>query len=108
MRYNPVRHKTDAFATNTMTKIVIIILLIAMIVSLGIGLYHLLKTPDERDSGDKLVKALTWRIGIWIVLFGFIFLAVKMEWIIPSNSVHPVNFNKEQNQRIEQEQQQNN
>ena len=91
-----------------MTKIVIIILLIAMIVSLGIGLYHLLKTPDERDSGDKLVKALTWRIGIWIVLFGFIFLAVKLEWIIPSNSVHPVNFNKEQSQRIEQQQQQNN
>ena len=108
MRYNPVRYKTDALTTNTMTKIVIIILLIAMIVSLGIGLYHLLKTPDERDSGDKLVKALTWRIGIWIVLFGFIFLAVKMEWIIPSNSVHPVNFNKEQSQRIEQQQQQNN
>ena len=108
MRYNPVRNITDELTTNTMTKIVIIILLIAMIVSLGIGLYHLLKTPDERDSGDKLVKALTWRIGIWIVLFGFIFLAVKMEWIIPSNSVHPVNFNKEQSQRIEQQQQQNN
>lgn len=85
-----------------MTKIVIIVLLIAMIVSLGIGLFQLLKTPDERDSGDKVVKALTWRISIWVVLFGFIMLSIKLGWIVPSNSVNPLNFNKEQSERIEQ------
>ncbi|GAA6139259.1 hypothetical protein NBRC116583_30060 [Arenicella sp. 4NH20-0111] len=84
-----------------MTKFVIIVLMIAMVVSLGIGLYHLLKSPDERDSGDKVVKALTWRIGIWIVLFGFIFLSIKMGWITPSNSVNPAKFNEEQQQRID-------
>jgi ABC-type dipeptide/oligopeptide/nickel transport system permease component len=89
-----------------MTKIVIIVLLIAMIVSLGIGLFQLLKSPDERDSGDKVVKALTWRISIWVVLFAFILLSVKLGWIVPSNSVHPMNFNKEQSQRIEQKEQQ--
>lgn len=87
-----------------MSKIVIIVLLIAMVVSLGIGLFHLLKTPDENDKGGKVVKALTWRIGIWVVLFAFIFLSMKMGWIKPSNSVNPVNFNKEQQERIELEQ----
>lgn len=85
-----------------MTKIVIIVLLLAMIVSLGVGLYHLLKTPDERDSGDKVVKALTWRIGIWVVLFAFIYLAIKLEWIEPSVSINPERFNQEQQQRIDE------
>ena len=84
-----------------MTKVVIIILFLAMVVSLGVGLYHLIKTPDERDSGDKVVKSLTWRIGIWVVLFAFIMLSIKMEWLKPSNSVNPVKFNEEQQQRID-------
>jgi len=85
-----------------MTKIVIIVLLLAMIGSLGMGLFHLLKTPDQRDSGDKVVKSLTWRIGIWVVLFGFIMLSMKMGWIKPSSSVHPQKFNEEQQQRIDE------
>jgi len=85
-----------------MTKVVIIIFMVAMIISLAVGLYHLLKTPDERDQGDKLVKALTWRISIWVILFGFIFLSIKLGWIVPSNSVHPLNFNQEQSKRIDQ------
>jgi len=84
-----------------MSKLVIIILLLAMIASLGIGLFHLLKTPDETDKGDKVVKALTWRIGIWAVLFIFILAGVKLGWIEPSNSVHPAKFNQEQQKRID-------
>ena len=87
-----------------MTKVVIIVLLVAMVISLGIGLFHLIKTPDERDQGGKVVKALTWRIGIWVFLFGFLMLSIKMGWIVPSNSVHPANFNQEQSERIEQTQ----
>lgn len=83
-----------------MNTIVIVILLLAMLGSLGVGLFHLLKTPDKRDNGDKVVKALTWRIGIWVVLFGFIFLSLKMGWIEPSNSVHPQKFNESQQERI--------
>jgi len=85
-----------------MTKVIIIILFLGMIVSLGIGLFHLLKTPDERDTGDKVVKSLTWRISIWVVLFAFIVISIKMGWLQPSNSIHPVNFNKEQQQRIDE------
>jgi len=86
-----------------MSKVVIIVLLLAMVTSLGIGLFHLLKTPDERDSGDQLVKSLTWRIGIWVILFLFILLSVKLDWIKPSSSIHPQKFNKEQMERIEKE-----
>ena len=86
-----------------MNSIVIIVLLLTMLASLGVGLFHLLKSPDEHDKGDQVVKALTWRIGIWVVLFGFIALSVKMDWIKPSNSVHPQKFNEAQQQRINKE-----
>lgn len=86
-----------------MSTIVIVVLLLAMLASLGVGLFHLLKSPDEQDKGDQLVKALTWRIGIWVVLFGFIVLALKMGWIKPSNSVHPQKFNEAQQQRIDKQ-----
>ncbi len=86
-----------------MTKAIIIILFVAMVISLGVGLYHLLKTPDERDKGDKVVKSLTWRIGIWVVLFAFILIAIKMQWLQPSNSVNPINFNQQQQQRIDEQ-----
>lgn len=84
-----------------MTKFIIIILLIAMVASLAIGLYHLLKAPSEADKGDKVVKALTWRISIWVVLFAFIFAAMKLGWIEPSNSINPAKFNAEQQKRID-------
>jgi hypothetical protein len=85
-----------------MTKIVIVVLLLAMIGSLAMGLFHLLKTPDQRQSGDQVVKSLTWRIGIWVVLFGFIMLSMHMGWIKPSNSVNPAKFNEAQQQRLDQ------
>ena len=86
-----------------MSTIVIVILLLAMLASLGVGLFHLLKSPKETDKGDLVVKALTWRIGIWVVLFGFIALSLKMGWITPSNSVHPQKFNEAQQKRIDQQ-----
>ena len=86
-----------------MAKIVILLLLLAMIVSLGVGLYHLIKTPDDKDKGGKVVKSLTWRIGIWVVLFAFIILSMSMGWIKPSNSVNPAKFNEAQQQRIDAE-----
>jgi hypothetical protein len=86
-----------------MSTIVIVVLLLAMLTSLGVGLFHLLKSPKETDKGDQVVKALTWRIGIWVILFGFIALSLKMGWITPSNSIHPQKFNEAQQKRIDQE-----
>jgi len=48
-----------------MTKFVIIVLMIFMVTALGLGLYCLLKTPEEGDTGSNLAWALTWRIGSW-------------------------------------------
>lgn len=87
-----------------MAKTVIIILMLIMVGALGVGLYYLLKPPTEgATSSDNLAKALTWRIGIWVVLFGFIFISIKTGWIEPSSSPHPQKFNAEQNARIKKE-----
>jgi hypothetical protein len=84
-----------------MITVVIVFMLLAMVVSLGVGLYHLLKTPSDGDKGGQVMKALTWRIAISAALFGFIILAVEMGWIKPSNSINPGKFNQQQQQRID-------
>lgn len=47
-------------------KLLVIFMLVAIVFSLGSALFHL-----SRGKGDsqKLVKALTWRIGLSVVLF---------------------------------------
>ncbi len=83
-----------------MAKFVIIMLMIFMIIALGTGLFFLLKTPDENDNGSNLARALTWRIGLWIILFSFVMISIKFGWITPSSSVHPAKFRAEQQQRL--------
>ncbi len=85
-----------------MAKFVIIVLMISMITALGVGLYYLLKTPEEGDTGNNLARALTWRIGLWVVLFSFVLISIKAGWITPSASVHPANFRAEQQLRLQQ------
>ena len=81
-------------------NIVIIIIFLLMIFVLFQGLYHMLKTPKNGlENQKKLVRSLTWRIGIWIVLFAFILLSKEMGWLNPSESLNPANFQKEVDQR---------
>ena len=49
-----------------LVKLIVIVMLIAIVFSLGSALFHL-----SRGTGDsaKLVKSLTWRIGLSAVLF---------------------------------------
>ena len=83
-------------------NIVIIIIFLLMVFVLFQGLYHMLKTPKEgAENQKKLVRSLTWRIGIWVVLFTFILLSKEMGWLKPSNSINPVNFQKEVDLRDE-------
>ena len=86
-----------------MAKVVIIVLLIAMIGSLVYAGKQLYKSSEETSNRDKFANALKVRIGIWVVLFGFILVSMKMGWIKPSNSPNPVNFNQEQQKRIDAE-----
>lgn len=63
-----------------MIKIIIAIAFIAIIVSLGSALYHLVR---HKDHSEQTVKALTLRIGISLALFVFLFLAFAAGWIRP-------------------------
>lgn len=55
-------------------KIVAIVIFIAIIASLGSALFHLVKSGDEEQS-RKTAKALTYRIGLSLVLFILLFVA---------------------------------
>lgn len=63
-----------------MVKIIIIIAFVAIIFSLGSALFHLVK---HKEQSKKTVKALTFRIGLSILLFIFLFIAIATGLIEP-------------------------
>jgi branched-subunit amino acid transport protein AzlD len=64
-------------------KTLVIITLFIILICLGSALYFLVK--DDSKS-NRLVKALTWRIGISIFLFVMLFIGFATGFISP----HPV------------------
>lgn len=69
-----------------LTKIVAILLLVAMIVSLFTGMYFLVK---DQGRSNRTLKALTWRISIWIVLFALLAGGAYTGLLEPSVSIRP-------------------
>jgi hypothetical protein len=67
-------------------KIIIVVLLGLVVLSLGAGMFSLVK--DGGDS-NRTVKFLTIRIALSIVTFLFIALAYYMDWIHPHGVVPP-------------------
>lgn len=69
-----------------LVKIVIVVMVVAMLVSLFSALYFMF-----RDDGGKkrMVKALTWRVGIWVVLLAFLGIGLYTGFIEPGNSLRP-------------------
>lgn len=67
-----------------LVKIIILALILAMLVSLFSGLYFLVK---DQGRGTRTLKALTWRVSIWVVLLAFMLLAIYAGWLKPSNSL---------------------
>lgn len=65
-------------------KPLIVIALLAIIASLGKALFSMSSGPEQ---SARVVQALTWRIGLSVVLFGAIFLSYHLGWITP-NTVH--------------------
>ena len=61
-------------------KIIVIITMLIILLALGSSLVFLLK--DEGKT-TRTVKALTWRIGLSLTLFIFLFLAFSMGWLHP-------------------------
>ncbi len=63
-------------------KILIIVFILAIIYSLGSALIFLVKDHGE---GDRTVNRLTWRIGLSLVLFLFLWVAYQLGWIEPNS-----------------------
>lgn len=61
-------------------KIVVISLLLLVIFSLGQALTYLVR---EEGKSDKMLKALTWRIGLSVSIFILLLIGQAMGWIQP-------------------------
>jgi len=61
-------------------KLIVILFLVIILYCLGSGLFYLVR--DKSDS-DRVVKALSWRIGLSIVLFFLLFVAYALGWVTP-------------------------
>ena len=61
-------------------KIVIVVFLIAIVVALFSGLAFMLKDKSDKR---RMVRALTWRVGLQLALILFLLLAMWMGWITP-------------------------
>jgi hypothetical protein len=64
-------------------KYLIVALLIAIVISLGSGLYFLL---TDKGGSKRMVNSLTVRIGLSVALFVLLFIAWYFDLIQP----HPV------------------
>ena len=64
-------------------KTLIIIAFLAIIASLGSALFHLVKHKDQANS-QKTLKALTFRIGLSVVLFILVVILTATGMIEPS------------------------
>lgn len=69
-----------------LTKILAVLLLIAMIVSLFMGMYYLVK---DQGRTNRTLKALTWRISIWVILFALLAVGAYTGFLEPSVSIKP-------------------
>ncbi len=61
-------------------KIVIAILFFCIFFALGSALCFLVRSDAK---SNRVVKALTWRIGLSILLFVLLFVAFAFGWITP-------------------------
>ena len=63
-----------------LAKVIIVLFLIAIIYSLGSGLYFLMSNKGRETS---MAKALSWRIGLSLLLFCLLFLGFATGVIQP-------------------------
>jgi TRAP-type C4-dicarboxylate transport system permease large subunit len=63
-------------------KTILVLLFVFIVFALGSALYYLIS--DKGDS-ERIVKALTWRIGLSLLLFVILIISFAMGWITPNN-----------------------
>jgi formate hydrogenlyase subunit 3/multisubunit Na+/H+ antiporter MnhD subunit len=73
-------------------KIIIVIFFLVILFSLFSAFYYMVKGGKGDD--EKMVKRLSWRIGISLLFFLLLVLAMTQGWIKPHpispGAVHPV------------------
>lgn len=68
-----------------MVKLGVVLFLIFIVYNLGAGCYYML---NDQGKTDRLVKALSWRIGLSILLFALIALGIYTGVIQPNTVMH--------------------
>ena len=63
-------------------KALTIVFLLTILYSLASSLIFLVR---DKGEGNRTVKRLTWRIGLSLVLFVFLWVAYKLDWIEPNS-----------------------
>ena len=63
-----------------LVKAIIIAFLLLILYNLGSGLFYLVR---DRSHSGRVVKALTWRIGLSLFLFFLLLIAFALGWIAP-------------------------
>jgi hypothetical protein len=63
-------------------KLVVLILLVAVLISLGSGLFFLVR--DEKGS-PRMLKALKIRVALSVLLILFLLVSFQFGWITPQN-----------------------
>jgi hypothetical protein len=76
----------DTHSKVMLVKSFIIVMLIAMLISLFSALYFMF---TDRGKGTRTVKALSFRIGIWVFLLLFLALGTATGILKPINSIVP-------------------
>jgi len=61
-------------------QIVIIVVLVAIVASLGTALYFL---ATGQEGSERLFRSLAIRVGLSVALFALLMLAWKLGWIHP-------------------------
>lgn len=67
-----------------LVKLVIIAMLLGIVLSLGSALRHMVREPD---GSKRMVRALSWRIGLSIALFVLLFVGYATGLIQPHGIV---------------------
>ncbi len=62
-------------------KYLVLLVLLLIVGSLGKALFHL--SSSKPGDSSKMVKALTWRIGLSVGLFVLLIVAYYAGWIDP-------------------------
>lgn len=66
--------------TFMLVKMIVLLFILFILYSLGSGLFFLVR---DKSRTDRVAKALTWRIGLSLLLFILLFIAFALGWIKP-------------------------